>query len=504
MKKLHAIFLLFAIPLVLLTSGCKWSILSVTAPNCASSNQTITIYITGACQTEENSPTIYGLILQIPDSSTVLSAIATVNGRSLTLTENTQYASLYTPEPGHKVWVGTSEESEDRSADGTATVELSVGDCVGQFQIKAAAGSYRNGVWKNDDPLDEFNFLNITEQRYVDTISCDCASLTPWSPMASGTLNNLRGVWASSGSDVFAVGDDGTILHYDGSLWSIMTSWTTNWLDDVWGSSGSDVFAVGSGGTILHYDGTSWTSMTSGTTNTLHGVWGSSDSDVFAVGWYEGTILHYDGTSWTPMTSWTTRSLYGVWGSSSNDVFAVGEGGTIRHYDGSSWTPMTSGITSSLNGVWGSSGSDVFAVGRDGTIIHYDGTSWTPMTTGTTNWLDDVWGSSDSDVFAVGRGGTILHYVPTTLYVSKDSSCGGNSPCHTSIQNAIDAAPTLSSIEITQGTYTESITLNASKTLTLKGNWNADFTAQTSSTVLRQVPKASKGSLTLQELKIKP
>jgi hypothetical protein len=29
--------------------------------------------------------------------------------------------------------------------------------------------------------------------------------------------NHLRGVWGSSGSDVFAVGDDGTILHYDGS-----------------------------------------------------------------------------------------------------------------------------------------------------------------------------------------------------------------------------------------------------------------------------------------------
>ena len=67
-----------------------------------------------------------------------------------------------------------------------------------------------------------------------------------------------------------------------------------NTLTGVWGSSGSDVFAVGWAGTILHYDGTSWSSMESETTSRLEGVCGSSGSDVFAVG-YDGTIFHYDG-----------------------------------------------------------------------------------------------------------------------------------------------------------------------------------------------------------------
>jgi len=106
--------------------------------------------------------------------------------------------------------------------------------------------------------------------------------------------DGLAGVWGSSGSDVFAVGWDGTILHYDGSSWSSMSSGTSNGLAEVWGSSGSDVFAVGSWGTIVHYDGSSWSSMSSDTSHRLEGVWGSSGSDVFAVGNY-GTILHYSG-----------------------------------------------------------------------------------------------------------------------------------------------------------------------------------------------------------------
>ena len=46
-----------------------------------------------------------------------------------------------------------------------------------------------------------------------------------WTPMESGTTLELRGVWGSSATDVFAVGVGGIILHYDGNpegIWSAM------------------------------------------------------------------------------------------------------------------------------------------------------------------------------------------------------------------------------------------------------------------------------------------
>jgi len=155
-------------------------------------------------------------------------------------------------------------------------------------------------------------------------------------------------------------------------------------LNSVWGSSGSDVFAVGYNGTIVHYDGSNWSTMNSGTTSDLTYVWGSSGSNVFAVG-YNGTIVHYDGTNWSTMNTGTTDSFSGVWGSSGSDVFAVGYNGTILHYDGANWSTMNSGTTDYLSSVWGSSGSDVFAVGAGGIIVHYDGTNWSTMNTGTTS-----------------------------------------------------------------------------------------------------------------------
>jgi hypothetical protein len=190
-----------------------------------------------------------------------------------------------------------------------------------------------------------------------------------------------------------------------------------SWLSGVWGTSGTNVFAVGDGGRILNYNGSSWYA-TSGTTISPYDAWGSSGTDIFAVGW---GVIHYNGRSWSEMISELTQeqTLNGVWGSSGTDVFAAGFNGNILHYNGSSWSPMTSGTTNTLRDIWGTSGTDVFAVGDYGTILHYGGSTWTPMISSnmTRDNLTSIWGSSGRDVFAIGAYDTILHY-----------SCEGTGP----------------------------------------------------------------------------
>nr|MBC8460827.1 hypothetical protein [Deltaproteobacteria bacterium] len=55
----------------------------------------------------------------------------------------------------------------------------------------------------------------------------------------------------------------------------------------------------------------------------------------------------------------------------------------------------------------------------------------------------------------------------TTIYVDPSGSCGGNSPCYTTIQSAVNAASTGTTIKIAQGTYNENIALSTSKQVTL-------------------------------------
>jgi len=205
--------------------------------------------------------------------------------------------------------------------------------------------------------------------------------------MESVTEEWLKGLWGSSATDIYTVGENGTILRYNGSHWSKMKSWTMEHLYAVWGSSGTDIYAVGAAGTILHYDGVIWSSMESGTKESLRGIWGSSMDTIFAVG-DNSTILYYDGSRWSSMNSGTTAWLLGVWGSSRTDIFAVGgyydgisgwwdreswDGGVILHYDGDTWYEMENEIPEHLYGVWGSVGTDIYTVGAYGTILHYDG-----------------------------------------------------------------------------------------------------------------------------------
>lgn len=94
-------------------------------------------------------------------------------------------------------------------------------------------------------------------------------------PLPAGTPQ-LLGVWGASASDVFAVGDMGTIIHYDGQSWTKMASNTSATIRDVWGTSGSNVYAVDQAWQIHHYDGSTWSSVNSWATNQwLLGVWGT-------------------------------------------------------------------------------------------------------------------------------------------------------------------------------------------------------------------------------------
>jgi hypothetical protein len=86
-----------------------------------------------------------------------------------------------------------------------------------------------------------------------------------------------------------------------------MTSNTTDHLRGVWGSSATDVYAVGQSGlyagNIHHYDGTDWTQVDTGLgalgSNDYRGIWGTSASDIFVVGSL-GAILHYGGAAPEP------------------------------------------------------------------------------------------------------------------------------------------------------------------------------------------------------------
>lgn len=279
---------------------------------------------------------------------------------------------------------------------------------------------------------------------------------------------DLARVWGSGPSDVYAGGNSGVLVHFDGTSWRDVTTGCDIGISAIAGTGPDDVYVVGNGA-ILHFDGVAWALRGEPTSHQTLSVWPLSDRDVIAsddVGIYRyrgaawaplsfrsvgarllavatagptemfavgssGTILRHDGRAWSLEPRITSARLSGAWASGPNDRFAVGYGGTILHDDGSGWTTMPSGTTSWLFTVWGSGPSDVYAGGATPAgLLHYDGSAWSPVTGVSPDPIQAVWGRASNDVYAVG-GGKVYHYdgdnwTATTISTSNLFAITGN------------------------------------------------------------------------------
>jgi len=173
-----------------------------------------------------------------------------------------------------------------------------------------------------------------------------------WSALAPNlvpTLRGLRSVHATGGSNVWAVGETGSILLYDGSIWGSITAPLQTNFNAVWMTGSSDGIAVGNATltpvpspTIVHWDGVKW-SRPQGTVSStdLWGTWEADSGDWWVVGGGEGfypyTAHMSSGTlaTVTPpncQNGVTTCLLLSVSGTSSSNLWAVGTGGITAQW----------------------------------------------------------------------------------------------------------------------------------------------------------------------------
>ena len=207
---------------------------------------------------------------------------------------------------------------------------------------------------------------------------------------------DLNGMFGLDSNNIWAVGEtlhgqigEALIAHYDGSTWkTVHVDYENPYLMGVWASAPDDVFAVGDRGTILHYDGNAWTKMDSLTDKQLRDVWGFAHNDVYACGAmpppgepWEPILLHYDGQRWKKIIDTTNldeHAIYTVWGSSADNVYfnAASWGfyhgnvvdGWIKEYIPDDHTHIRK--------IRGSSDYNIFQVGDYGIVLHYNGHSW--------------------------------------------------------------------------------------------------------------------------------
>ena len=251
-------------------------------------------------------------------------------------------------------------------------------------------------------------------------------------PVTADPVPRLHAVWAVSASDVFAVGDSGTILRRVNGSWSPMTSGTTSDLRGVWAASSSDVWAVGLGGTVLRFNGTAWSTIAGVTASDVDAVWGSSATDVWLAG--SGTVTHWNGTSFS--STGFGGILLSISGTGPRDVWVTGENTYLHHFTGS-WTTVNPGAgTSTFFAVLALSPTDVWATDfmPNKETMHLSGNKWSAQKTSGAifNGLSalapsDIWGAGASRVgHWNGSAWTIGQPVGTTAYLWSVAATAGH------------------------------------------------------------------------------
>jgi hypothetical protein len=283
-----------------------------------------------------------------------------------------------------------------------------------------------------------------------------CATPDGFVAMSTPAGSRPHAFSGSSGTEVYAVGPDSTVLHYNGSTWEAQTpSQSLGSLQDV-ASFGAELFAASdAANNVWHRQGGLWSAY--GAAAPVYSVWGASSTNVRASG-RQGSVYHYTGT-WSVQAppvamQYDMRTIRGTGpdtfcavggrriycdSGTTNDFIAPSAQyvalslGTTRGfvvgYDGATkyvWSfPATVGqpvptmlkqFDNTVNAVWAASDTDVYVGDAIGGIYHFDGASWTKIETPSPVSVTGLYGVPLAEgyvIFASANDSAIWRFLPT-------------------------------------------------------------------------------------------
>ncbi len=337
---------------------------------------------------------------------------------------------------------------EGQKTDSSALLPVSTMDTTShdfQWEIIEFPSLYGSGV------LRDVAIINENDIWAVGEIYSDSAQ--PWLPYNavhwdgqqwelkritySGSPWSIKSVFAFSSTDIWF----DAFVRWNGNSFiqlpipNILIGYGIN---KIWGTSSNNLYVVGTQGLIAHYDGRRWQKLESGTELGLRDIWGVSDNEIYIVGVNRaqvlGVVLKYDGSSWQKMIDGFAEGngfdpsqlfktqLYGategIWVDEHGTVYTVGN--LMYQYKRGKWDYVRSLPENHLNGnpgnyyrgylhaVRGNASNDMFIFGQSETLIHFNGSTWEKIGPAYVPWSPRWWYNSDvKRDLAVAVGNTV-------------------------------------------------------------------------------------------------
>ncbi len=202
-------------------------------------------------------------------------------------------------------------------------------------------------------------------------------------------VSPIRGIWVASTNDIWLAA--GSVFHWTGSGQEAPLVFSRLLLPDpnatiekLWGSSSSNLYGVGNAGTIVFYNGGTWQKLESGTNTLINDAWGVVKSGSTQVEVYcavtdffepkDRKILKVNGIVVDSLEWHPQKDVYSVWTSDGATLYVGGDG--LWTNGQGSWQQINLGVSSAVTRIRGNANNDIFVVGAFGLLAHFNATSW--------------------------------------------------------------------------------------------------------------------------------
>jgi hypothetical protein len=298
------------------------------------------------------------------------------------LTEGTEYR--------YSVKAYEGEELKDTSnVLQTETLSTTSHEIEWEVDTLGVPGDHLRDVWG----LDENNVwavggLNLSEGGTV-MIKWD-GNKWEGTPLPNG---NFNGIYGFSDTEIWCAGvraNQAYIGNWNGSNWKDYDwnyfqsqGFTAYPLNAIWGSSPEDIWAVGREGTIVHWDGEKWKKVDLSLPEDFifWDIHGTDANNVYAAGNVENEeykLFHYDGTQWNEILSGESGgNLQPTVYSPRRDVVYFLDLPLFRIVNGVTEEITLPDQRSAIYKIRGSGTNSIVTAGVYTEVFYYNGSNWT-------------------------------------------------------------------------------------------------------------------------------
>ncbi|NUM62855.1 MAG: glucosyl transferase [Ignavibacteriaceae bacterium] len=211
-----------------------------------------------------------------------------------------------------------------------------------------------------------------------------------------------RGILVISENEIYLAA--GSIFRWDGVSSTVQMVYSrlslpnpNATIEKLWGESNSQIYGVGNAGSIVFYNGTSWSRIESGTELNINDIWGdynqktgdwgdynqkTGEWEILAVAsnkfFNEGKkIFKIDGLLVTEINVvGLTWSLSSIWFNAARKYFIAGDGIYYKKTLNESWVKDLTFIQIYKDRIRGTQLNNILVSGSNGLISHFNGVNW--------------------------------------------------------------------------------------------------------------------------------